>query len=828
MQKASRGPVATARDNGAESRDLRRVARQLSATIGLEFFQAIARHLAAALTADAVLIGEFLGGREERCRSVAAWMDGAPAEFEYPLAESATAAVLQDKPGLCRTEALGRCPSDTLFQTVRAEACIGVPLVDAGRNPIGALMALFRRPVSSARGPRNLLGIFADRASAELCRKQQEDKLRESEERYRVFIARNSDAMWRIEFDSPIPVDLTDEEQFRRIYETGYFAECNDAAARMIGLEKAEQLVGSRLTDILPPLDPTNRNSVLLAIHAGYKPTTSEINPIDTQGHERHMLRSMWGIIENGRLERIWGSNRDIGDLRYAEKALDASEQRMASLLEAMHLLVVILDPKGAVAFCNEYLYSLTGWCDANVLGKDWLATMIPVDERARVKSAFERGMKNPSEPIHFESTLLGPDGHRRHLDWDSTLLRGSDGAVSARALIGKDTTEFRALEEQLHQAQKLATIGRLAGSVAHDFNNLLTVILGYATVLLDKLSLVDPGYVGLSEIRKAAEEGADLSRRLLTFSRHQVLRPRVVQLNALVVETRQMLGTLLGDKIQLVLNLQPDAGSVRVDASYFHQVLLNLATNARDAMPQGGMMTILTSNVDIGGPAPHPAGLAPGPFVLLTIADTGTGMTEEVREHLFEPFFTTKEIGKGTGLGLSTVYGIVKQSGGEILVESAQGRGTTFRIYLPRIDEHTAPAPGSAEDVPMPHGTETILLVEDREDVHTLAARVLQDLGYSVLEADGIERAMGLSREYSEQIDLLLVSVSLSKAAGEGLADTVKLLSTETRILFISESGEEPPPGLSERGFECIQTPFTPISLAKTVRELLDHGREE
>jgi two-component system, cell cycle sensor histidine kinase and response regulator CckA len=808
----------------AENNNVLQVARKVAATIGADFFRAMAKHLAEALAADCLIVGEFVGGREERCRTVAAWMDGARAEFDFALAGSATAGVVLGKPCLCRSNAQTRFPSDSLVEAVRAHACIGVPLADRAGHPIGVLMALFRQPVTSSQPAKLLLETFAQRASMELARKQEEQKLRESEERYRVFIARNTDGMWRVEFNLPIPTDLPEEEQLQRILQTGYIAECNDAMARILGREKAEQLIGCGVDEIAPVNDPSFRHASLVAIRSGYRFATMEMTPPDSHGNRRHMLRTQWGIVEDGRLERIWGCTRDITDARCVESALDASEQRMTDLLEAMHLLVVLLDPEGAVAFCNRYLYRLTGWTPGDLLGNDWLDQMVPPDEHSRVKSEFAVGALTPDQPLHFESTLLGHDRSRRHISWDSTILLGHDREAAARALIGKDVTEFKALEEQFRQAQKLAGIGRLAGGVAHDFNNFLTVILGYASGLLDKLDSSDPAYIGLSEIKKAAEKGANLSRSLLTFSRRQLLRPRVVSLNALVEDSQHMLATLLGATIELITKLEPDSGSVRLDAGYFHQVLLNLALNARDALPHGGMLTISTSPVGVSGPLASVTGIPPGDYVRLTISDSGVGMPPEVREHLFEPFFTTKKMGKGTGLGLSTVYGIVTQSGGHILVDTEVGRGTTFSIYLPRVAgepvEQEVP-----EYRPMPQGTETLLLVEERDDVRTLAATVLKELGYNVLEAAGAARAIELSRRESGNIHLMLASVSIPILSVDSLVELVQRFHPHLKVLFISGQGEAHlPKRATEPGFGFLQKPFTPLALAIKVREILDH----
>jgi two-component system, cell cycle sensor histidine kinase and response regulator CckA len=795
------------------------VARKVAATIGTDFFVAMVKHLAGALSADCLIIGEFVGGREERCRTLAGWMDNAPAEFDYPLVGSATAGVALGKPTLCRSNAQTRFPSDCLLSSVGAHACVGVPLTDCDRHPIGVLLALFRRPIISVRSSQELLEIFADRASAELTRKQKEDRLRESEQRYRAFISRNTDAMWRVEFNPPIPVSLPEREQLDRMVKSGYLAEANDAAAHLLGREKGQQLIGVGIDEIHAASDPSVREATLHLIRSGYKkPIHVETNPVDAHGHRRHMLRSQWGIVEDGKLERIWGSTRDITDVKHAETALEASEQRMTDVLEAMHLLVLLLKPNGMVAFCNGYFYSLTGWLPRDILGQNWLTKLIPKDEHALLQAEFTRASVNPEAPIHFETTLVGADGSRRQLACDSIILRDGNGDSVARAIIGRDITDFKALEQEYRQAQKLAAIGRLAGGVAHDFNNLLTVILGYATGSIDKLR---PD--GLLEIRKAAEKGADLSRSLLTFSRKQLLRPKIININELVEDTEQMLTTLMGGGIEIVTALDPDAGFARLDTGYFHQVLLNLAINARDAMPRGGTLTIETSRIQIASPQPHVPAIPPGSYVLLTVADNGIGMTEDVREHLFEPFFTTKEAGKGTGLGLSTVYGIVSQSDGHILVDSNPDHGTTFRIYLPRMEAGSSSA-DPLKPPEMPRGTETILLVEDRDAVRALTASILRELGYTVLEADGLGHAIELVRHGAGAIDLLIADVDLPRPLVEELVDRVKNLRPQIRVLFASGySDMELPSRFAEPGFGYLQKPFTPLALAVRVRELLD-----
>jgi hypothetical protein len=667
------------------------IARTIAATIGSDFFRAITKHLAIALSADCVILGEFIDGPMEGVRTLGAYLDGVATSFEYELAGSAAAVVATGRPCACRSMAQSRFPTDSLLPIIEAEALVGVPLQDSRKQPVGLMMAFYRHPVESFHTAKQLLDIFSARASAELNRKREEDRLRECEERYRAFIATNVDGMWRIEFERPVDTTLPPEEQLDRIRETGYVAECNDSVARFLGRESSKQLLGTRIKDLTVPWDS---DAALRAIQAGYKLTTIETSRLDPSGRRQFFQRCQWGIVEDGKLQRIWGTTRDISDLRYSERARDASEQRMADLIENMQLVVFIADTHGDVSFCNNSFYRITGWTTSDVLGKPWLPLLAPSEEHPRLRGIFEQEIAKPEVPVHFQSTLLGPNARRWHYEWDRAALRDADGAIAAWAHIGRDVTEQRAMEEQLIVAQKLATIGKLAAGIAHDFNNLLTVILGASVSLLNKLDPAAPGQGDLDRIRNAATKGAELTHRLLAFGRSQALRPEILSPNVLIEEAAGTLEQLVGREVRLSTNLDPSTGLVQLDPASFHQALMNLAVNARDAMPAGGELTISTSNTKIepGSAALFPA-MPAGEYVMITVSDTGTGMTDDVLRHIFEPFFTTKEASKGVGLGLSTVYGFVRQSGGRIFVETEAGRGTTIRILFYRVQTESAPS---------------------------------------------------------------------------------------------------------------------------------------
>jgi two-component system cell cycle sensor histidine kinase/response regulator CckA len=385
----------------------------------------------------------------------------------------------------------------------------------------------------------------------------------------------------------------------------------------------------------------------------------------------------------------------------------------------------------------------------------------------------------------------------------------------------------LRQSEKQLWQAQKMEAVGRLAGGVAHDFNNLLTVIKGYTELMFSDLKPSDPMRAEMEEVKKAADRAAALTRQLLAFSRRQVLAPKVVNLNYLVEDMNKLLQRLLGEDIELCIRIDKDLGSTKADPGQIEQVIMNLAVNARDAMPQGGKLTLETANVELDQTySREHAAVKPGPYVMLAITDTGSGMDAETLSHIFEPFFTTKEQGKGTGLGLSTVYGIIKQSGGYVWAYSEPGIGTTFKIYLPRVDEMAeraeAHAQAAASDL---GGTETILLVEDEEGVRALTRQILQRHGYTVLEAEHGQDALLLCQRYSGSIHLLLTDVVLAQMSGRELVEHLAPLRPQMKVLYMSGYSDEAivQHGVLKPGTAFLQKPFTTESLMRKLREVLD-----
>ena len=392
-----------------------------------------------------------------------------------------------------------------------------------------------------------------------------------------------------------------------------------------------------------------------------------------------------------------------------------------------------------------------------------------------------------------------------------------------------KDITERSILEKQLRQAQKMEAVGQLSGGIAHDFNNLLGVILGYSGLLEDHVSNDPAVRKKAEEITKAARRAADLTRQLLAFSRQQVLEPKVLNLNAVVAELEKMLRRLIGEDIELTATLDPSLGHTKVDQGQIGQVIMILVVNARDAMPKGGKLMIETANVELGEEyaRQHPPAVA-GPYVLLTVTDTGIGMNAETQARIFEPFFTTKEVGHGTGLGLATVYGVVKQCGGYIWVYSELGYGTTFKIYLPQVAEPVRPETALALPTSSTHGSETILLVEDEDALRELVHTFLSESGYTVLEANGPTQAIELGRHHRGPIHLLLSDVVMPGMSGPELAEKLRSLRSEMKMLFMSGyTGDSVVRrGLLKSDARVLEKPFTREALFRFVREALELER--
>jgi len=532
-----------------------------------------------------------------------------------------------------------------------------------------------------------------------------------------------------------------------------------------------------------------------------------------------------WGPIrdEAGRQIGVQGSERDITDRKLADVALRESERRFREMLETTHLVSAMLDQSGNITFCNDFLLRLTGWKRDEVMGRNWCDLFIPPGQYD--KQLFSTQVSDRAVPPHHENEIITKTGGRRMISWNNTILFDAARNPIGVATIGEDVSERIRLENEVRQAQKLESVGRLAGGVAHDFNNLLTVINGYSDFLLKQLKTSDPLRSYAEQIRNAGDRAASLTKQLLAFSRKQIIEPRVLDLNATIRESTPMLQRLIGEDMVLETHLFAPLGQVMADPDQIHQVIMNLVVNARDAMPDGGKLDIQTGNVDLdatSSAAMHD-GAAPGRFVLMTVTDTGHGMDEATRQRIFEPFFTTKEIGRGTGLGLATVYGIIRQSGGWIDVSSEVGIGTSFKIYLPRIDASRVPEEHKIAAATGGAG-ETVLLVEDQEAVRSLAGAALKQYGYRVIEASDGDEAIAVAEQYLGEIHLLLTDVVMPGMDGKDLSKRLKKVRPNLKVLFTSGYTADviAHRGVVERGVPFLHKPFSPEELAVKIRDVL------
>jgi PAS domain S-box-containing protein len=509
---------------------------------------------------------------------------------------------------------------------------------------------------------------------------------------------------------------------------------------------------------------------------------------------------------------------------RHADDVLRDSEDRYRLVTENIADGVLLFDLEGHLVLANRSAELITGYSQEELRGRSILTLLTREGaEIAHGRMEAVRGGQEMSPLVEFE--LVQKDGRRVLLEMHIASVM-KNGLPVGRLAVARDITERRGLEDQLRQAQKMEGLGRLAGGIAHDFNNLLTAIGGRCYLILGRLAADDPLRRDLEIIQGAGERAGRLTHQLLAFSRKQILAPRVLDLNAMVTDIHPLLQRMIGEDVEVTMNLGSALGSVKADLGQMEQVIINLAVNARDAMPQGGRLTLQTTSVVLDEAyARIHADVEPGQYVILAVSDTGHGMNAETQARIFEPFFTTKEVGKGTGLGLATVYGIVKQTNGHIVVDSALDQGTTFKIYLPSVDRLPAMnSPGEAGGATR-RGSETVLLVEDDEGVRALAREILEVQGYTVLEASVPAEALRAGGANGVPIHLLLTDVVMPQMNGKQLADRLLSERPELKVIFMSGYTDSAivQHGVLEPGVHFLHKPFTPAGLGSKVREVLD-----
>ena len=548
------------------------------------------------------------------------------------------------------------------------------------------------------------------------------------------------------------------------------------------------------------------------------------------------LRRGATDYVLKQRLSRLGPAvRRALEEVAVRRKRLEAAEaaanrqQFLKAMLESLDAGIVACDADGVLTMFNRAAREMVGLAETTLPLEQWgdhYSLYHPDGKRLLDKDAHPLFRALCGERVRDAEVLIRrKDGQARNVLASGQPILGVHGQSLGAVVALHDITDRKLLEGQLRQSQKLEAVGSLAGGIAHDFNNLLTVIGGYSAMVLSQLDPGDPKYGNVEEISKASERAAAMTRQLLAFSRRQLLEPKIVDLNTIVSDIQKMLQRLLPANIEFVTALTQDSSRIKVDPGQIEQVILNLVVNARDAMPEGGRLVVETATEDVG-PAhgPSPSALGPGSYVVLSVRDTGSGMSAETQARIFEPFFTTKEVGKGTGLGLSTVYGIVRQSGGSVAVESELRSGSTFRVYLPRVESTLEAERRTAAPAVHARGTETILIVEDDIKVRTLVQRVLEAVGYTVLSATDGKDALGILEKRPGRIHLVLTDIVMPGMSGPELLSRIRQNHPGCKGLYMSGYSDQAFPGqFPQSEAPLIQKPFFPGVLAQRVREILD-----
>ena len=644
-------------------------------------------------------------------------------------------------------------------------------------------------------------------------RKRAEEALKESEEKYRLLVENAVEAIF--------------------VAQDGMLKFANRKATEMIGYSK-EELTSKPFPEFIHPDDRMlvlDRH--LKRLQGEGSPSVYPFRIVNKSGNVKWVELNTVLITWEGRPATL-NFLSDITERWHAEEALRESQQLLKKTFASLRDAVFIIDAETVrIMDCNPAASEMFGYTREEMVGQTTSFLHVDnatleefrkymyanVEEKGFLYLPEFRMKRKEAEFFPTEHSVVPlEDDQGKRIGWVSVVRDITEGKRAEK--------EMADLQEQLRQSQKMEAVGLLAGGIAHDFNNLLTIIKGYSQLSLLELKEGDPLKGNVEEIQQAADRAANLTHQILAFSRRQVMQMKVFDFNTLLRDLENMLRRVIGEDIELVTILADDLGRTKTDPGQIEQVIMNLAVNARDAMPSGGKLIIETANVELDEAyARSHLGVIPGHYVVLSVSDTGCGMSPEVKEHIFEPFFTTKEKGKGTGLGLSMVYGIVKQSGGNILVYSEPGQGTTVKIYFPRLEEETDALFRRDSAISIPQGSETVLVVEDEPSVRSLATHILRHQGYRVLEATNGEEALRVAQERLEEIHLLLTDVVMPRMGGKEVADRLKTLRPSVKVLFISGFPDEAIArhGVLTPGIAFLQKPFSPAALAQKVREVLD-----
>jgi len=660
--------------------------------------------------------------------------------------------------------------------------------------------AISRKPVDPAQ--QEIITVYSSLLGALIERRRTEEALRESERRFRETLSTIS--LIAITLDTK-----------------GHILFCNDYFIKLSGWD-AEKLIGSNWFDVMipPEIRKEIRARFLDHVHTGSFPVHYE-NDILT--HDGKLRTISWTNTALRDTEGHFIGITSIGEDITERKQTEARFQRLAMVVEQEAEAVIISNTSGAIQYVNPAFEKITGYRREEVIGKNPRL----LKSGRQDKDYYQKMWKSLAngEPWEGHFTNCRKDGSTYELETTISPIRDDQNKIVSYVATSRDITHEMQLEQQFRQSQKMEAIGRLAGGIAHDFNNLLTSILGYSHLVEDEINEGNPIRKDIDEIIHAGERAAALTKQLLTFSRKQSIQLRSINLNSIVMDVDKLLRRTLGENIELVSLLDSEMGYANVDVGLMEQILMNLAINARDAMPRGGTLTLCTKTVDLNEPfIRRHVGMEPGKYVLLSVKDTGKGMSKDVYEHCFEPFFTTKERGKGTGLGLSIVYSAARQFGGFLDVNSIPGDGSTFTIYLPCVPASDEKAVFQKKKT-LPRGTETILLVEDEESVRRLSVRLLESLGYKVLEARHGGEAILICERHKENIDMILTDVVMPHIGGQELVIRLQEVRQDFRVLYMSGFTDDSflPKDAEGKQVELLSKPFTNEQLAVRIREVLD-----
>jgi len=816
----------------AEER-LQMVARFSARSTGEGFFPALVQSMAKALNVKIVFAAELVSTEPARARALAIWIgEGFAENFDWLLAGKPCAEVVQGKTKYFIKDLQATFPDDHWLAEVGAESYLGVPITDNEGQVIGHVGFMDDKPLQEPQQIENLVGIFADRAGAELERVRAEERLQ--------MVARFSARATGKDFFPALVQSMAKALNVKIVF-AAELVSTEPARASILAIWIGEGLAENfewLLSDT--PCAEVVQGKIKCfpkSVQAAF-PDDHWLVEVGAEGYLGLPITDNEGQVighigvlddkplqEPQQIENLMGIFADRAGAELERKQAEKKLLKLSQSVEQSPASVVITDPDGAIEYVNPKFEQITGYSSDKIRGQNPRFLKSGVQSKEFYEDLWQ--VITSGREWHGEFCNKKKNGE---LFWESASISpliDSDGTITHFVGVKEDITEKKQLEDQLRQAQKMESVGRLAGGIAHDFNNMLSIINGYSEMLLMEMSpeTAPRTRTKITNIYEAGQQAATLTRQLLAYSRKQLLEVKVVNLNTVVQGTEKLLRQTIGENIELIFKPGKNLASVKIDPGQIEQVIMNLAINARDAMPHGGKLTLETHNITLDEAyAAEQLEVEAGEYVQLMLSDTGSGMDREIMDQIFEPFFTTKEFGAGTGLGLSTVFGIMKQSGGHITVYSEKGVGTTFKLYLPRV----AAKPETNRKAPEPAlvtGTETILLAEDDAGVRGVAQSSLEAAGYRVLAADNGATALEILKAEKQPVDLLFTDLMMPGMSGKELAEKAAGLASGLKVLFMSGYTDDiiADQGILEAGTHFIQKPFSPVDLTRKVREILD-----